>query len=390
MLLRSLFFFLLLSVNFISFCTYGQLKKPQPAEADMQLVVKKIGKMKVALVVNQTSEFNGTHLLDALMAKGVKVLKVFVPEHGLRGNADAGAHIANAVDSATGIPVVSLYGKNKKPSKEMLTDIDVLVYDLQDVGVRFYTYISTLEYCMEACAENNKRLLVLDRPNPNGYYVDGPILESSQKSFVGMQAIPIVYGMTCGEYAKMLKGERWVKGSNKLKLDILPCINYTHNDKYELPIPPSPNLKTKQSIAVYPSLCLFEGTPISVGRGTELPFDIYGSPQFPIDVFPYTFTPSSRVGASKPPYINELCYGEKVDANQIAGLNLSWLIKAYKYYPKKDSFFTPFFDKLCGNSTLKQQIKDGMSEQDIKLTWQQGLTQFKQTRKKYLLYADFS
>lgn len=355
----------------------------------MQLVVKKIGKMKVALVVNQTSEYNGTHLLDALMARGVKVLKVFVPEHGLRGNADAGAHIANAVDSATGIPVVSLYGKNKKPSKEMLKDIDVLVYDLQDVGVRFYTYISTLEYCMEACAENNKRLLVLDRPNPNGYYVDGPVLESSQKSFVGMQAIPIVYGMTCGEYAKMLKGEQLVKGSAQLKLDILPCINYTHNDKYELPIPPSPNLKTKQSIAVYPSLCLFEGTPISVGRGTELPFEIYGSPQFPIDVFPYTFTPSSKVGASKPPYINELCYGEKVEANQIAGLNLSWLIKAYKFYPKKDSFFTPFFDKLCGNSTLKQQIKDGMSEQDIKLTWQQGLTQFKQTRKKYLLYADF-
>ncbi len=350
---------------------------------------------RVGLVINQTSMVGDASLLDVLLAKQVNVTKIFVPEHGFRGREDAGAKVDNSVDSATGLPVVSLYGKHKKPTADDLKDIDVLVYDLQDVGVRFYTYISTLEYCMEACAENGKQFIVLDRPNPNGFYVDGPVLETENKSFVGMQAIPIVYGMTAGEYAKMLVGEKWFNKASDLNLSVIKCINYTHRKKYKLPVAPSPNLKTMAAVYAYPSLCLFEGTIVSVGRGTSMPFQQYGCPEFD-GKYAYSFMPQSMVGAKSPPYENKICYGEVVGKDETEVLQkvsnsfrLSWLVRAYNAYPAKDKFFNSFFVKLCGTAKLQEDIKGGRSEAAIKKTWQKDIDAFNKTRKKYLLYDDF-
>lgn len=332
-----------------------------------------------------------------MLKEKVKVVKVFVPEHGFRGSADAGAHISNSKDKKTGLPIISLYGNNKKAKPEQLKDVDVVVYDLQDVGVRFYTYISTLEYMMEACAEGNKELMILDRPNPNGHYVDGPVLEKEYRSFVGMQPIPAVYGMTPGEYARMLKGEQWCKGTDKLKLTVIPCNNYDHTKKYQLPVPPSPNLKTMAAIYLYPSLCLFEGTVVSVGRGTDKPFQQWGHPEFE-GKSKYSFTPRSTTGASKPLLEGKECFGKLVadtDKEALAQnediFNIKWLIQAYNWYPNKDEFFLSnnFVDKLAGTHKLQQQIKDGVKEDKIRYSWEKDIEAFKKIRKKYLLYKDF-
>ena len=357
-----------------------------------ELYLPLLKEKRVALIVNQTSQVDGVLLPDLLLSHGVNVVKIFSPEHGFRGTADAGATVKNGIDPKTQLPVISLYGKNKKPSAEQLKDVDILIYDLQDVGVRFYTYISTLQYAMEACVEHQVEMLVLDRPNPLGWIVDGPVLEKSATSFVGMQPIPVIYGMTPAEYAQMLIGEKWIDAT-QFKLNIIPCGNYTHKSRYELPVAPSPNLKSMTAIYLYPSLCFFEGTVISVGRGTDFPFQMYGHPL--LKKFPYQFTPVSKEGASNPLLKNQLCYGEFIADNPEAalqqiynGLNLEWLIKAYKAYPDQKTFFNNFFRNLAGTSKLKEQIIAGKSIQEIKSSWQPELNRFKKIRKKYLLYAE--
>lgn len=347
---------------------------------------------RVAVLVNQTSEINGKLLPDLLLEHKVKLVTIFSPEHGFRGNADAGAHVKNDKDPQTGLPVISLYGNNKKPSAQQLSNVDVVIYDLQDVGARFYTYVSSLEYLMEACAEQKKQLIILDRPNPLGNIVDGPVLQKENRSFVGMQAVPIVYGMTPGEYAQMLIGEKWIKAPN-LDLKVIICDNYNHQTLYRLPVAPSPNLKNMAAIYLYPSVCLFEGTVISLGRGTDKPFQQYGHPQ--LKGFNYSFTPTSVTGATNPPLKDKKCYGELLasDANTAYRmtenkLQLKWLIKAYEAFPDKNAFFNNFFIKLAGTNTLQEQIRKGMSEADIRASWQPELDKFKTTRAKYLLYEE--
>jgi uncharacterized protein YbbC (DUF1343 family) len=350
---------------------------------------------KVALLINQTSVVAHTSLLDTLLKRKVKVVKVLVPEHGFRGKAEAGEKVESSTDVETGLPVLSLYGKTKKPTKEMLSGVDVLVYDLQDVGVRFYTYISTMQYAMEACAEYNKKFLVLDRPNPNGNYIDGPVLDISLRSFVGMQPVPVVYGMTAGEYAKMLKGENWFKNAAKLDLHVVPCKNYDHNTLYELPVNPSPNLRNMAAVYCYPSLCFFEGTIVSVGRGTAAPFQQWGHPDF-MGKTVYSFMPVTTQGSPEPLYANRNCYGQiaAIDPDEAQRvirkkIRLFWLVRAYEWYPYKEKFFNDFFEKLAGTKELRKQVEKGMSEEDIRATWQKDIAVFKQIRKKYLLYADF-
>ncbi len=349
---------------------------------------------KVGLVVNQTSVIGYTHLIDSLISLGVQIKTVFAPEHGFRGTADAGEHVDNGTDKKTGIPLISLYGDNKKPKPNQLKDLDIIVFDIQDVGVRFYTYISTLQYVMEACAENNKPLLVLDRPNPNGHYVDGPVLDTQFRSFVGMQQIPIVYGMTIGEYARLLNGEKWLAKRVVCKLTVISCKNYDHTTFYTLPIKPSPNLPNMTAIYLYPSLCLFEGTDkISLGRGTDKPFQIYGSDLFSADM-PYQFTPVSREGAKSPPLLNKFCYGYDLselplDSLRSQKFTLHYFLQAYNQMPDKNKFLNSFFNKLMGSTAFPQQLEKGMSEKAIKASWQTKLNKFKLIRKKYLLYKDF-
>lgn len=351
---------------------------------------------KVGVIVNQSSLVHYTPLLDTLLSRNVKVTKIFVPEHGFRGNAEAGQLVKNEIDFDTKLPIISLYGKNKKPTPENLKGIDVLIYDLQDVGTRFYTYISTLQYAMEACAENGKKLIVLDRPNPNGFYVDGPVLDTSLRSFVGMQPIPIVYGMTCGEYAKMLVGEKWFKGSEKLDMEVILCTNYDHSYKYQLPVPPSPNLKNMAAVYLYPSLCLFEGTPVSIGRGTGMPFQVFGHPDFYGKASGFSFTPRGVPGPTEPQNMDRENWGRIIALDTAeafiwikSNIRLIWIKQGYEWFPFKDNYFTPFFDKLAGTKKLKEQIKKGMTEVEIKATWQDDIKAFKQIRKKYLLYKDF-
>lgn len=350
----------------------------------LDVLLPLIQNKSVALVVNHTAVVSKTHLVDTLRALGVSIKKILAPEHGFRGTADAGEKVNDSKDSRTGLNVISLYGNNKKPTAEHLSDVDVVVFDIQDVGARFYTYISTLHYVMEACAENNKKLLVLDRPNPNGNYVDGPVLQEAQKSFVGMHPVPIVHGLTIGEYAQMIDGEKWIPTA--CNLEVIKVKNWRRNDSYSLTIKPSPNLPNDAAVKLYPSLCLFEGTVISVGRGTENPFQQIGHPQ--LQYMEHSFTPKSISGMSKnPPYENELCYG--IDLSGVAvnqRLNLSYLRAFYKAFPDKEKFFTPFFDKLAGNTILKQQIIDGLTEQQIRESWKKDLEVFKEKRKKYLLY----
>ena len=340
----------------------------------------------VGVITNQTGILtNKIHLVDFLLEQKIQIKTIFAPEHGFRGTADAGEHVVDGKDSKTGIPIISLYGDNKKPKKEQLSQIDILVFDLQDVGVRFYTYISSLHYVMEACAENNIPLLILDRPNPNGSIVDGPLLEKEFSSFVGMHPIPLLHGMTIGEYAKMINGEKWLKNGIKCNLKIIPCSNYKREMAYSLPVKPSPNLPNDQSINLYASLCLFEGTNVSMGRGTEKQFQIYGSPFLPKESF--SFIPKSNFGAKAPLYNGQECYGEDLTTYpRVNQLELKWLIKAYKNTNDKTSFFNPFFTKLAGTKKLQQQIETNVSEKEIRETWKNDLVNFKKTRKKYLIY----
>lgn len=341
---------------------------------------------KVGIVTNQTGILsNGTHLVDYLLDQKVQITKIFAPEHGFRGTADAGELIKDGKDSKTGLPIISLYGNNKKPKPEQLVGIDVMILDIQDVGARFYTYISTLHYVMEACAEQNIPLLVLDRPNPNIDIVDGPILEEEFKSFVGMHKIPVLHGMTIGEYAKMINGEKWLGKGIQCKLTVIPCENYTRNMSYSLPVKPSPNLPNDQSINLYASLCFFEGTNVSVGRGTEKQFQIYGSPYLPKNDF--SFIPKPNEGAKDPLYNGKECHG--VDLSEIEKVNrleLKLLLKAYNETDDKSKFFNSFFTKLAGTKKLQQQIENGISENEIRASWQEGLERFKEMRKQYLIY----
>jgi uncharacterized protein YbbC (DUF1343 family) len=347
---------------------------------------------RVGIVGNQTSMVGPTHLVDTLLAQKINVVKVFGPEHGFRGLASDGALIENDKDPATGIPVISLYGDHRKPTAEDLKGIDVMLFDIQDVGARFYTYISTLTYVMEACAENKVPLIILDRPNPNGYYIDGPVLDSAFTSFVGLHPVPIVYGMTIGEYAQMVNGEHWLKNGVKCDLRVVVCRNYTHETRYQLPIKPSPNLPNMYSVYLYPSLCLFEGTVVSVGRGTEHPFEVIGHPDYETGSF--AFIPKSIKGVSeKPLYMGKQCYGlylseYAMHIMQAGQINLDWILEMYNSLNLKEEFFNPYFDKLAGNSELRLQIMQGMDASAIRQSWQKDLLKFKKTRNKYLLYPD--
>jgi uncharacterized protein YbbC (DUF1343 family) len=351
------------------------------------------------MVVNQTSIIGKTPSVDSLLALGVNIVKIFGPEHGFRGNASNGAKVNDEKDPKTGISVISLYGKLKKPSKEHLADIDLVIFDIQDVGCRFYTYINTLDHVMESCAENNKELMILDRPNPNGYVVDGPILEDQLHSGIGMHKIPITHGMTMGEFAQMLNGEKWLPGQLQCKLKIVKVANYTHDMPYELPVFPSPNLNSQQSILLYPSICPFEGTIVSQGRGTYMPFTVLGAPLLK-GKFEFSFMPKSIQGMSETPlHQNQECYGLDLRKYDVASLrksrqiNLKWLIEMYNAYPDKAKFFDMSqskqmgsIDKLAGTENLKKQIIAGVSEEEIRKSWEPGLSDYKNMRKKYLLY----
>ena len=346
---------------------------------------------KVALVGNQSSLVGTTHLLDTLIRCDISVAAIFCPEHGFRGQAEAGARINDGTDPQTGIPIISLFGANKKPQPKQLKGIDIVVFDIQDVGARFYTYISTLHYVMEACAENGVPLLVLDRPNPNGFYVDGPVLDTAYRSFVGMHPVPIVHGMTIGEYAQMINGEKWLKNGVQCDLSVIKMLNYTHDSLYHLPIAPSPNLQTDNAILLYPSLCCFEGTTVSVGRGTPTPFEIIGSPTYSDKSF--SFVPKPIKGVSNNPLHNgKTCYGidlQKAGAEIVKNkrLNLGYLLTMYRKSDKNTFFLkNNFFDKLMGNSELRKQVKQGLTEKQIRESWEPGLSEYKTMRKKYLLY----
>ncbi|MDR2009515.1 MAG: DUF1343 domain-containing protein [Bacteroidales bacterium] len=350
---------------------------------------------RIAVVGNQTSIINNVHLVDTLLSLKYNIIKVFSPEHGFRGKADAGQIIDNSSDPKTGLPIVSLYGKNKKPYDSQLEDIDIVVFDLQDVGVRFYTYISTLHYVMEACAENNIPLVILDRPNPNAYYIDGPVLDTSKyRSFIGMHPVPTVYGMTIGEYGLMINGEKWLNNGIQCDLTVIKCRNYKHCDRYSLPVKPSPNLPNDRSIDLYPTLCFFEGTNLSIGRGTDKQFQIIGHPLLKdVPEADFRFTPLPNEGASKPDLDGQLCYGFDLSENnsifEISNmLNISLIQKVYKLFPEKDKFFkkTNFFELLSGCDEFRQQIIDETDETEIRKGWEIGLEEFKVIRAKYLLY----
>ncbi len=359
-------------------------------DQQMEVFLPLLRNKNVAVVANHTSMVNGVNLVDSLLHVGIKVSRIFSPEHGFRGNEDAGAHIKDGIDPETGLPVISLYGKHRKPAKGDLNGVDVVVFDLQDVGVRFYTYISTLSLVMEACAEHHIPVVVLDRPNPNGFYVDGPVLQKGFESFVGMYPIPVVYGMTIGEYARMVNGEKWLKNGLQCNLTVVPLKRYRHNMLVELPVKPSPNLPDWQAVYLYPSLCFFEGTVVSVGRGTPKPFQVYGHPKMKGK---YSFVPVSTPGASThPKWEDQRCNG--VDLSAFAGnlghkheqIHLQWLMDAYDQIGKESDFFRKYFDTLAGTDALRKQLEAGKSEKQIRKSWQKDLNKFMKIRKKYLLY----
>ncbi|HLV45686.1 MAG TPA: DUF1343 domain-containing protein [Flavobacterium sp.] len=357
------------------------------------IIYKRTGGATETTTGNKTIKFHPTVrieeqlLIDFLIENKINLKKIYAPEHGFRGTADAGELIKDGKDTETGLPIISLYGNNKKPTKEQLAGIDVMLFDLQDVGARFYTYISSLHYLMEACAENNIPLIVLDRPNPKGATVDGPILEKENQSFVGMHPIPVLHGMTIGEYAQMINGEKWLKNGVQCDLTVIKCANYNKSMPYSLPVKPSPNLPNDLSINLYTSLCFFEGTNVSVGRGTDKQFQIYGSPF--LKNMDFAFTPKPNDGAKSPMHNGAKCFGEDLSNHKfIDGLSLQWLLKAYKNSEHKEKFFNNFFVKLAGTDKLQQQIEQGLSEDEIRQSWQKGLEDFKKIRSKYLLYAD--
>jgi len=353
----------------------------------LNLLLPKISGKNVALVVNHTSLVDKTHLVDTLLTHGINIKKVFGPEHGFRGNAADGQLITDSVDRKTNITVISLYGKQKKPSPQHLEDIDVVIFDIQDVGTRFYTYISTMHYMMEACAEQKKKLIILDRPNPNDF-VDGPFNRKPGQSFVAMHAIPAAHGLTVAELALMINGEKWLTNQITCDLEIITLKNWKHYQPYILPVKPSPNLPNQQAIELYPSLCFFEGTVISVGRGTAFPFQVLGNPL--LKNLPFTFTPVTIKGvAVKPPHEGKLCYGLDLrNAKQERKINLQYLIKLYQDYPEKEKFFTDYFNILAGNPDLRLAIEQGKSEEEIRAQWQPELMAYKTIRKKYLLYPE--
>jgi uncharacterized protein YbbC (DUF1343 family) len=354
---------------------------------------------RVALLVNPTSIIDQTHLVDSLVALKINIVKIFGPEHGFRGNASAGAIVSDEKDSSTGIPIISLYGKKSKPTPEDLADVDIMIYDLQDVGCRVHTYINVLARLMEACAENNKELIILDRPNPNGYLIDGPILDMKFKSGIGMFPIPIAHGLTIGEFAQMLNGEGWLANKVSCQIKIIKVANYDHDMEYTLPVKPSPNLNTQQSVMLYPSICLFEGTYINLGRGTYFPFTVLGSPELK-GIYDFSFTPKGIKGMAETPlHMDQVCYGidlRDYDINQLRKqkqINLQWMIELYNKYPYQEKFFDSKLSKqmgrielLAGNDVFKQQIINGVSEEEIRKSWEPGLSQYKEMRKKYLLY----
>jgi len=359
-----------------------------PASERFLLYLPLLKDKKVALVVNQSSVIANTHLVDFLLSKQIRVKKIFAPEHGFRGGADAGHSVKDSIDKKTSLPIISLYGKKKKPTKRDLEDIDIIIFDIQDVGVRFYTYLSTLHYILEASAKYKIPLIVLDRPNPNGNYIDGEVLDRRYSSFIGLDPVPTVYGMTIGEYAKMLNGEGWLGKGLKAKLKVIPIKNYRHQTLYTLQIKPSPNLPTQKSVLLYPSLALFEGTVFSAGRGTKQPFELYGHPKYKDKSF--SFIPKSRVGAKYPKLKNRVCYGVDLKSKRVKNgqIDLSFILDAYKKYPDKKSFFLKnrFIDKLSGSNKLRLQIQNGYSQSQIRASWQRGLKEFKKIRERYLIY----
>lgn len=365
-------------------------KLPIPGACRIEEYKTLLNGKTVAVLANQTSMVGNTHLVDTLFELGIKIKVIFAPEHGFRNMADAGETINDGKDTQTGIRIISLYGKHNKPTQEDLSGIDVVLFDIQDVGTRFYTYISTLHYLLEACAENKIKCIILDRPNPNGFYFDGNVLDTIHRSFVGMDPVPVVHGMTVGEYAGMLNGEGWLKNGVKCDLVVIKCKDYTHETLYELPVRPSPNLPNQTSVYLYPSICFFEGTTLSLGRGTSFPFQAFGSPDLPDRGF--SFIPESVPGAKNPPLLGVKCFGTDLrDAVKIKmvpkpELNLDWLISAYNDYPYKDKFFNSYFDVLAGGPILREQIRKGMTAQQIRATWKEGLEKFGKIREKYLLY----
>ena len=361
----------------------------QPATANTAAYLPKLQGKKIGVVAHQASVFKESgkqkHLVDLLLENKTNLVGVFAPEHGFRGTADAGEKVADGKDPKTQLPIFSLYGKNRKPAATQLKGIDLMVFDLQDVGVRFFTYLSTLHYVMEACAEQGIPLIVLDRPNPNTHYIDGPVLNLKHQSFVGMHPVPVVYGMTIGEYAKMINGEGWLKGGIRCELDVIPIQNYTHNTAYKLPIRPSPNLPNAQAVALYPSLCLLEPTVVSVGRGTNQQFQIYGHPSF--TKYQFSFTPQPNFGSKNPKHKGEVCYGKDLTKiEKPKRIELQWLLDAYFNFPDKDTFFLKGFERISGVSNLKKQIIKGTPEPEIRKSWSEELNKFKRLRTKYLIY----
>ena len=346
---------------------------------------------RVGIMTNHTGTVGRTHLVDTLRSLGVDIRVVFAPEHGFRGQADAGESVASYRDRKTGIDVVSVYGSTKRPPDSIMQRLDVLLFDIQDVGLRYYTYLSSMHYLMEACAANGKRLIVLDRPNPNGFYVDGPVLEAKHRSFVGMHPIPVVHGMTLGELARMIDGEGWLRDGLRCKLTVIPCRGYTHRSRYRLPTAPSPNLPNMRAVYLYPSLCFFEGTPVSLGRGTDFPFQAYGHPELQGD---FSFTPRSNAGAKNPPLKDKLCHGVDLRTSPSderiweRGVDLGYVIDCYRQLNLGEKFFTPMFDRLTGTDYVRQMILQGAGADRIKARWADDVERFKQTRKPYLLYEE--
>lgn len=369
--------------------SFARQNTPLPAAERPELYLGLLQGKNIGIVANQTSiltQNNNTHVVDFLLEKGIKVKKVFVPEHGFRGQADAGEKVDNTVDSKTGLPIISLYGNNKKPKPEQIQDLDVLIFDLQDVGVRFYTYISTMHYLMEAAAENGKKVIIFDRPNPNGGYVAGPVLQKGFESFVGMHPIPVVHGLTVGELAQMINGEKWLKGGLKADLEVIPVANWNHSKAYNLPVKPSPNLPNDLSVKLYPSTCFFEGTIVSLGRGTYFPFQVYGYPDPKFGDF--TFTPVSIDGMSKnPPHQDKKCYGVDLRSESMEHqFTLKYLLDAYNKSGKGQAFFTNYFNTLAGTDQLKKMIIAGKTEAEITASWEADLEKYNSIRAKYLIY----
>ena len=379
-----------LAIFILALCPLTALSQlPRVGAERAELYLPLLQGKRIGLVGNQTSilpQSNNKHVVDFLLENGIQVKKVFVPEHGFRGTADAGEKVDNSMDTKTGLPIVSLYGNNKKPSAEQIKDLDIVIFDLQDVGTRFFTYISTMHYVMEACAEQGKKMIIFDRPNPNGGYIDGPMLKPGFESFVGMHNIPIVHGLTVGELAKMINGEKWLKGGQTVDLEVIPVENWSHDQAYNLPIKPSPNLPNDLSIKLYPSTCLFEGTVVSLGRGTYFPFQVYGYPDPKFGDF--TFTPVSIDGMSKtPPHQDQLCYGRDLRAESMNHqFTLGYLLEAYHKSEMKEKFFNNYFNTLVGTDELKKQILAGESEAEIRESWKAGHEVYKEKREKYLIY----